>query len=96
MAEFDGIFCHPFLTSVLIIKGMGGMGGRVGWVAGWAGVGRGGVGGEGGGKNHCLGHHMSSHDAHTVANETIVGPIVTGSKFRSLLSNWRPLWVSWF
>ena len=36
MAEFQGIFCRPFLPSVLIIEG-------VGW---------GGVGGEGGGKNH--------------------------------------------
>ena len=48
MAEFQGIFCRPFLPSVLIIEGMGGMGGG----AGWGGVGWGGVGGEGGGKNH--------------------------------------------
>ena len=40
MAEFDGIFCHPFLPSVLIIEGVGGMGGG----AGWGGVGQGGVG----------------------------------------------------
>ena len=46
MAEFQGIFCRPFLPSVLIIEGVGGMGG------GGGGVGRGGVGGEGGGKNH--------------------------------------------
>ena len=38
MAEFDGIFCCPFLPSVLIIEGVGGMGSRVGWV----GTGRGG------------------------------------------------------
>ena len=46
MAEFQGIFCHPFLLSVLIIEGW------VGWVTGRSGVGRGGVGGwdgEGGG-----------------------------------------------
>ena len=65
MAEFDGIFCRPFLTSVLIIEGMGGMGI--------------GVGGEGGGKNHRLGHPISSHDAHTVANDTVVSPIVRGA-----------------
>ena len=46
MAEFQGIFCRPFLPSVLIIEGVGGMGG------GRGGVGWGGVGGEGGGKNH--------------------------------------------
>ena len=43
MAEFQGIFCCPFLLLVLIIEGVGRMGGGVGW---------GGVGGEGGGKNH--------------------------------------------
>ena len=32
MAEFQGIFCHPFLLSVLIIEGVGGMGGGAGWV----------------------------------------------------------------
>ena len=51
MAEFQGIFCCPFLPSVLIIEGVGGMGGRVGR-DGVGGVGQGGVGGEGGGKNH--------------------------------------------
>ena len=55
MAEFDGIFCSLFLPSVLIIER-----GLMGW---------GGVGGVGSGKNHCLGHPMSSHDAHTVAND---------------------------
>ena len=66
------------------------MGGR----AGWCGVGRGGVGGVGGGKNHRLGHPMSSHgthivanDIHTVANDIIVGHIVCGSKPRSPLPN---------
>ena len=45
MAEFQGIFCRPFLPSVLIIGGVGGMGGG----EGWDGEGRGGwVGGEGG------------------------------------------------
>ena len=78
MAEFDGIFCQPFLSSLLIIEGVGGMGGGVG------------QGGVGGGKNHHLGHPMSSHDAHTVANDTIVGPIVSGSKPRFPLPNWRP------
>ena len=48
MAEFQGIFCRPFLPSVLIIEGVGKMGGGVGW----GGMGRGGVGGMGGGKNH--------------------------------------------
>ena len=89
MAEFQGIFCHPFLPSVLIIEGVGGMGGRVGW----GGVGRGGVGG---GKNHPLGHPMSSHDAHTVANNTTVGHTASGSKYRSPLSNWHPPWVPLF
>ena len=44
MAEFQGIFCCPFLPSVLIIEGVGEMGGGVGW----GGVGQGGVGGVGG------------------------------------------------
>ena len=38
MAEFQGIFCHPFLLSVLIIEGVGEMGSGVGW----GGTGRGG------------------------------------------------------
>ena len=42
MAEFQGIFCRPFLPSVLIIEGLGGMGGG----AGWGGTGRGGWGGR--------------------------------------------------
>ena len=42
MAEFQGIFCRPFLPSVLIIKGVGEMGGG----AGWGGTGRGGRGGR--------------------------------------------------
>ena len=42
MAEFQGIFCCPFLPSVLIIEGVGGMSGRVGW----GGTGRGGLGGR--------------------------------------------------
>ena len=41
MAEFDGIFYHPFLPSVLIIEGVGRMG--VGW------DGKEGMGGMGGG-----------------------------------------------
>ena len=84
MAEFDGIFCHPFPLSVLIIEGVGGMGGGMGW----GGTGRGGWvgwGGVGGGKNHPLGHPMSSHDTHTVANDTAVGPIASGNKSRSPL-----------
>ena len=51
--------------------------------AGWGGVGWGKVGGEGGAKNHPLGHSMSSHDAHTVANDTSVGQIASGSKSKS-------------
>ena len=66
------------------------------WAVGWGGVGWGGVGGVGGGKNHRLGHPMSSHDAHTVANDTIVGPIVSGRKPRSPLPNWHPPWVPLF
>ena len=31
MAEFHGIFCCPFLLSVLLIEGVGGMDGGVGW-----------------------------------------------------------------
>ena len=47
MAEFQGIFCGPFLPSVLIIEGVGGMQGGVGWDGeGWDGEGR--VGREGG------------------------------------------------
>ena len=38
MAEFQGIFCRPFLLSVLIIEGVGGMGGGAGWDGeGWVG-----------------------------------------------------------
>ena len=40
----------------------------MGWEAGQCGVERRGVGGVRGGKNHPLGHPMSSHDAHRVAN----------------------------
>ena len=66
----------------------------MGWAVEWGGMGRG--GGVGGGKNHRLGHPMSSHDAHTVANDTIVGHIVSGRKPRSPLPNWRPPWVPLF
>ena len=38
MAKFQGIFCRPFLPSVLIIEGVGELGGRAGGV-GWGGVG---------------------------------------------------------
>ena len=65
-----------------------------GWDGQWGG--EGGVGGEGGGKNHCLGHHMSGHDTHTVANNTPVGHIVSGRKYRSPLANWHPIWVPLF
>ena len=78
----------PSLSAISINNtGVGGMGG---------GVVRGGVGGEGGGKNHCLGHHMSGHDAHKVANNTPVGHIVSGRKYRSPLANWHPPWVPLF
>ena len=59
---------------------MGGMGGRAGWDR---------VGWVEGGKNYRLGHPMSSHDVHTVANKTIVGHIVSGSKPKSPLPNWH-------
>ena len=52
----------------------------MGWEAGQGGVRQDGVGGVGGGKSHRLGHPMSSHEAHTVANGIMVGPIVSGSK----------------
>ena len=55
-----------------------------------------GWGGMGGEKNHHLGHPISSLDAHTVANDTIVGPIVSGRKSRSPLHNWHPPWVPLF
>ena len=59
-------------------------------------VGRGGVGGVGGGKNYRLRHPTSSHDAHTVANDTIVGPIVSGNIPRNPLPDWCPSWVPLF
>ena len=31
MAEFHGLFCHPFLPSVLLIEGVGGMGDGIEW-----------------------------------------------------------------
>ena len=55
MAEFDGIFCSPFLPSVFIIE-RGGWDG-VGWV------------GSGKWQKPLFGTPMSSHDAHTVAND---------------------------
>ena len=58
---------------------------RGGWDGWW--------GGMGVGKNPRLGHPMSSHDDHTVANETPVGHIVSGSKPRTPLPNWHPPWV---
>ena len=87
MAEFQGIFCCPFLPSVLIIEGVGGMNDRVGC---------GGVGGVGGGKKPHLGHFMSSHDAHTGANDTPVSYIASGSKYRPPLPNLCPPWVPLF
>ena len=60
------------------------------------GMGQGGVDGVGGGKNHRLGNPISSYDAHTVANGTIMGPIVSGSKPRFPLPNWHPPWVHLF
>ena len=61
--------------------------GRVGWT---------GVDVVGGGKSYHLRHPISSYDAHTVANDTIVGHIVSGSKPRSPLPNWHPPWVPLF
>ena len=49
MAEFHGIFCRPFLRSVLI-RGVGGMGDGVGW----GGVGQQVMEGVGGCKHHPL------------------------------------------
>ena len=60
----------------------------MGWVAGWGTV--------GGGEKLHLGHPMSSYDAHTVANVTPVGHIVSGSEPRSPLPNWCPPWVPLF
>ena len=77
MAEFHGIL--PSLSTVSIANRGGG------WDGWWDGV-----GGVGGGKNHHLGYPMSSHDAHTVANDT------PGSKPRSPLLNWHPPWVPLF
>ena len=92
MAELQGIFCHPFLPSVLIIEGVGGMGSG----AGWGGTGWRGWGGVRGGKNSYLGCPMDSHDTHTVANNTPVSHIASRRKYRSPLSNWRPPWVPLF
>ena len=64
----------------------------VGWDGRWGGVG----GWVAGGKNPLLGYPMSSHDAHTVANDTSVGHMVSGSKPRSPLPNGCPPWVSLF
>ena len=74
----------PSLSAISIDnRGVGGIGSGVGWGrTGW-----GGVGGVGGGKNHPLGHHMSSHDVLTVANNTPVDHTSSGSKYRSPLSN---------
>ena len=63
----------------------------MGWAARWGWVEQGGVNGVGGGKNYPLGHPMSSHDTHAVANNTPVGYIASGNKYRSPLSNWVPL-----
>ena len=80
MAEFHGIFCRPFLPSVLIIEGMDGMGYGAGW---------GGVTGVEGSKNLPFGTPMSSHDAYTVAS-------VSGGKPRSPLPNLCPPLVPLF
>ena len=56
IAEFHG-FLLSLLLAVSIVKREG----WVGWVAGRDGVGS--------GKNLCLGHPMSSHDAHAVASD---------------------------
>ena len=49
---------------------------------GWGGVEWNGWGGVGGEKKICLGRPMSSHDTHTVANDTPVNHRVSGSKPR--------------
>ena len=56
-------FLPSLSASVLIIEGVGG----VRW------------GGVGGGKSQHLGHLRSSHDAHTVVSDTIVGHIISGT-----------------
>ena len=43
-----------------------------------------------------LGQPMSIHDANTVANSTLVGNRVSGSKPGSLPPNWQPPLVPWF
>ena len=86
MTNFHGIL--PSLSAISIdnrgvgvsIEGVGGMD-NVGM------MGRGGMGGVGGGKIHHLGNPMSSHNAYTMAYDTIVSHIVSGSKPRSPLPN---------
>ena len=86
MAEFQGIFCRPFLLSILIIKGVGGMGSGVGW---------GGVGwGEVGGKVA----KTTARDTPRAAMTSTQWPIthqwatqsVGANSYRSPLSNWCP------
>ena len=75
------LYILPFLSAISIAnRGVSRIGGGVG------------LGGVEGGKNSYLGHPMSSHDVHTVANDTPVGRIITGSKSRSPLPNWCPPW----
>ena len=88
MVEFYGIFA--ILSAISNNNRGGGWDGRQG---GWDRTGRGGVGG---GKNHSFGHSISSHGAHTVANDTPVSHIASGSKSRSPLPNWHPPWVPLF
>ena len=90
MAEFHGIFYHPFLMSILLIEGAGGMGGKAGWSGetGW--------GGMGDGKKSWLGHPWSSHEAHTMVHATLVGHGGSGSNPSSPSPNRRPPLVPLF
>ena len=71
---------------------------RVGALDGWGWV-KSGIGWGGWCRrwqNPYIGHPMSSHDANTMANDTPVGHIVSGSEPRSLPHNWNPPWVLLF
>ena len=71
----------------MLIEGVGGMGSRVRW--------SGMVWSEWEVANPPFGTSLSSHNAHTVANNMLlVGHRAIGNKPRSPLSNWRTPWVT--
>ena len=76
----------PSLSARSIVKRGGG------WDGWWVKMGSDGVGWGGveHSRNPCLGHSISSHDAHTVANDTPLGYIVSESKSMSPLPIWHP------